>query len=167
MKILILILSLISTCAFAADPQLGQANYPPALKRMIELQNLDGQKLQRKARATWDYDRQGGASTEDLKTGVFLPAKAIITRSYIYVKTQQTSAGAATTAVFCEDANNIKTATDITGEAAGALVEGQSTGAASAFVGSIAAQCEIKVRFAVFPVSSGKFNVFVDYIVTD
>lgn len=97
--------------------------------------------------------------------GAYLPAKAIITRSYLYVVTQFADSGAGTVALHCEDANNIKTATDITGSSAGALIEGQSTGAASAFVGSIAAECEVKATVAGASQTAGKLVAFIEYVV--
>lgn len=80
--------------------------------------------------------------------GVSLPAKAIIIRSWIHIATQLSDSGTCTLAISCEDANNIKTATDITGSAADALIEGESTGAASAFKKSIASACEITATVA-------------------
>ncbi len=75
--------------------------------------------------------------------GVYLPAGAVIVRSYFKIITQFSDSGTTTLALSCEDANNIKTATDITGSSANAFVEGESTGAASAFQRAIGAQCEI------------------------
>lgn len=99
--------------------------------------------------------------------GVTLPAKAIIVRSWFFVDTQFVDGGVGTVALHCEDANNIKTATDITGSAAGAFVEGQSTGAASAFVGSIAAACEVTATVAGADQTAGKLTAFIEYVVTD
>lgn len=102
--------------------------------------------------------------------GVFLPAKAVIIRSYFQVIAQFTDTGTCTIALSCEDANNIKTATDISGSSAGAFVDGASTGAASAFVGSIAAACEITATVAdggSCAISAGKLIGFVHYVVTE
>jgi hypothetical protein len=97
--------------------------------------------------------------------GVSLPAKAIIIRSFFQIDTQFVDGGAGTVALSCEDANNIKTATDITGSSVGAFVEGASTGAASAFVGSIAASCEITATVAGAAQTAGKLTGWVMYVV--
>jgi hypothetical protein len=99
--------------------------------------------------------------------GVALPAKAVIVRSWFRVDTQFVDAGSGTVALSCEDANNIKTATDITGSSAGAFVEGQSTGAASAFIASIGAACNITATVAGADQTDGKLTGFVEYVVHD
>ena len=98
-------------------------------------------------------------------TGVFLPANAVITRSYFKIITQFVDSGSGTVALSCEDANNIKTATDITGSSANAFVEGASTGAASAFVRDIAAKCEITATVAGVAQTAGKLVGWVEYII--
>lgn len=103
----------------------------------------------------------------DHKLGVFLPKNAIITRSYIYIKTAFTDNGAGTIALTCEDAGNIKAATDLTSQSADALVEGETTGAATTFKKSIAAGCEITATLAGASVSTGKLDVWVEYVVSD
>jgi hypothetical protein len=70
-----------------------------------------------------------------------------------------------TVALSCEDANNIKTATDITGSSANAFVEGASTGAASAFVRGIGAACEITATVATATQDAGKLVGWVEYVV--
>lgn len=102
--------------------------------------------------------------------GKSLPAAALITRSYLYIKNAFTSTGAAgssTVQFFCEDENNIKTATDLTTSSADTLVEGQSTGATSAMVKSVAAACEIKAKVAGAALTAGKAIVFVEYNVIE
>lgn len=102
--------------------------------------------------------------------GVSLPAKAVIIRSYFKVITQFTDSGTCTIALSCEDANNIKTATDISGSSANAFVEGQSTGASSAFVRAIGAACEITATVAdggSCVVSAGKLRGWVHYVLED
>ena len=112
------------------------------------------------------YDTVAGASGAigTYSTGVTLPAKAVIIRSYLRIITQFTDAGSGTVALHCEDANNIKTATDITGSTAGAFVEGASTGAASAFVSSIGAACTITATVAGADQTAGKFEGWVTYV---
>jgi hypothetical protein len=94
-----------------------------------------------------------------------LPAKAVITRSYLRIDTQFVDGGTGTVALSCEDANNIKTATDITGSSAGAFIEGQSTGAASAFSSSIAAECQVTATVAGAAQTDGKLTGWVEYVV--
>ncbi len=134
---------------------------------MLVAPTADGLHAKRIARATLNCAAAGcavGAHT----LGVTLPAKALITRSWIYVVTQLTDTGTCTVALSCEDANNIKTATDISGSAAGAFIEGESTGAASAFVGGIASACLITATVAdggsCVPIT-GKVIAFVEYSV--
>jgi len=133
----------------------------------LKVITADGLHAQRVARATMDC-ASSGCSVGAHSLGVALPANAIITRSYIYIVTQLTDTGTCTVAISCEDANNIKTATDITGTAAGGFIEGASTGAASAFVGGIAAACNITGTVAdggsCVP-SAGKLIVYVEYVV--
>lgn len=99
--------------------------------------------------------------------GVTLPAKAVIVRSYLRIDTQFVDGGSGTVALSCEDANNIKTATDITGSSAGAFIEGQSTGASSAFISSIGAACEITATVAGAAQTDGKLTGWVEYVVHD
>lgn len=130
------------------------------------VQSADGHMLERVARVTYDVAVHGGG-LGDHGLGVYLPAKAVIIRSYFRITTQFSDSGSGTVALSCEDANNIKTATDITGNAAGTFVEGQSTGAASTFVGGIAAKCEITATVAGAAQDTGKLTAWVHYVVHD
>lgn len=108
-----------------------------------------------------------GSSNAAHGLGVYLPARAVIIRSFFKVITQFSDSGTTTLALSCEDANNIKTATDITGSSANAFVEGASTGAASAFVRDIAANCEITATPAGAAnniLQAGKLVGWVQYI---
>lgn len=97
--------------------------------------------------------------------GVFLPAKAVITRSWYYVTTATTGHPASRVAFQCEDANNIKTATDMSAYSADTLVEGASTGATSAMVTNIAAGCEINAVITGNVMSTGLIEIYVDYVI--
>lgn len=115
--------------------------------------------------ARFVYDTAGGAGAIGAHTlGVTLPARAVIVRSYFKVITQFTDSGSGTVAISCEDANNIKTATDITGSAANAFVEGQSTGAISAAVRDIAAACVVTATVATATQDAGKLVGWVHYV---
>jgi hypothetical protein len=96
---------------------------------------------------------------------VQLPAKAVIVRSYFKIITQFVDSGSGTVALSCEDANNIKTATDITGSSANAFVEGESTGAASAFVRGISAACNITASVGGVTQDAGKLVGWVHYVI--
>ncbi len=121
---------------------------------------------QRVASFVYDVAVSGGTMAAH-GLGVILPAKAVITRSYFKIITQFTDSGSGTIALSCEDANNIKTATDITGSAANAFIEGASTGAASTFVRGIGAACEITATPAGVASDAGKLVGWVEYVVED
>lgn len=154
---------LISSSVYGATPYTSKVE-----SRFQALENVDkdGNPALRVARFTYDTAVNGG-TIGARGLGVFLPANAMIVRSYLYVVTQFVDGGSGTVALSCEDANNIKTATDITGSAAGAFIEGQSTGAASAFVASIAARCEINATVAGADQTAGKLIGFVEYVVVN
>lgn len=122
----------------------------------------------RVARATLNCLTGAGCPVGATSLGVALPAKALVVRSYIYVVTQLADTGTCTLAIHCEDANNIKTATDLTGSAAGAFIEGASTGSAATMVSGIAAACNITATVSdggsCVP-TGGKVIVFVEYSV--
>ncbi len=140
------------------------------LQTDIAVQSTDGLHLKRIARATLDCTDGTTCPVGATSLGVSLPAKALITRSYIYVVTQLADTGTCTVAISCEDANNIKTATDLTGTAAAGFIEGASTGTAATFQTGIAATCAITATVAdggsCVP-TAGKLIVFVEYAVID
>lgn len=124
----------------------------------------DGLDAVRLARATYDVAVASGAVGAH-PLGVSLPAKAIIKQAWLNIKTQFTDNGAGTVAFHCEDANNIITAQDITGLAAGTNHPGAASGPAGSMVGSIAAECEITATVATTEQTAGKGIVFVEYVV--
>lgn len=128
--------------------------------------NEEGHFSEKVARFVYDVSTDGG-SVAAHSLGVILPARAVIVRSYFKIITQFSDSGTGTVAIHCEDANNIKTATDITGSSANAFVEGQSTGAASAFVRGIAADCNITATVAGATQSTGKLVGWVHYVLED
>ena len=118
------------------------------------------------ARVVYDVATDlGTIAAHDL--GVTLPAGAVITRSYFKIITQFVDAGSGTVAISCEDANNIKTATDITGSAANAFIEGASTGATSAFTRDIAADCNVTATVATAAQTAGKLILWIHYVIED
>ncbi len=125
-----------------------------------------GQFIKKQARFIYDVAAHGG-SVGARTLGVFLPGSAVVTRSYLQVLTPFTSgaSGGGTVALSCEDANNIKTATDLSGSSVNAFVEGQSTGATSAFVRDIAAPCNITATVASTAQTAGKLVGWIDFII--
>jgi hypothetical protein len=127
----------------------------------------EGLNASRVARVTYDVAVDLGTVAPHA-LGVTLPAKAIIVRTWFYIVTQFTDAGAGTVAIHCEDANNLYTATDITGMSVGATTAGAIDGGAeSTFLGSIAAACEITATVATEAQTAGKLIFFVEYFVAE
>lgn len=124
------------------------------------------------ARATYDVAVDlGTVAAHGL--GITLPANAIITKSWFYVVTATTSTGGNGTLAFhCETANNILTAADLDANAAGAIVAGiqldavathDGTGAA----GILGAACELTATVAVEALLTGKYILFVEYVIAE
>ncbi len=133
---------------------------------MLAVGTADGLNAYRVARATWDYAEHGGAQTA-IGLGVTLPAKSIIEHAYFYTVTQVEDGGTGTGALSCEDANNLYSAADVTGNAAGTLVEGVPDGDVANFVTNIASACELTWTIAGATASAGKLNFYVRYTVHD
>jgi len=94
--------------------------------------------------------------------------RVIDRQTWFYTVTQFVDAGAGTVAISCEDANNLYTATDITGIAVGTITAGAADGhAAATFVGSIAAACEVTATVATAAQSAGKLIFFIEYVVVE
>jgi len=128
-------------------------------------QGVDNHLAKRVVRVTYDFAADGGAISA-INLGQGLPEKAIIQRSWFEVITQLTSGGASTMAIHCESANNIFSAADITGSAAGTITEGVSTGTA-ATMQKITNDCNITATIAVATVTAGKLVIYVEYVVSE
>jgi hypothetical protein len=164
MKIFIAAFALIlSTTVFAQSS--GQKSRFSAFKQTV-MNEVEAMNSVKTVRVSYDFAKHGGA-VSTIALGKYLPAGALIIRSFIYVETQLVDAGAGTTAITCEDANNIKTATDLTGSAAGAFIEGASTGSAATMVGAIAARCEISIVIAGAANTAGALTIIVQYVKED
>lgn len=137
-----------------------------AVDTTLTTQTADGLAAARVARATYDVAVDGGTVAAH-PLGVTLPAKSIIKQAWFYTSTQFVDAGSGTVALHCEDANNIYTATDITGNTAGTIVAGAATGAAANMVKGIANACEITATVAGAEQSAGKLILYVEYVVHD
>lgn len=127
-------------------------------------QTADGINVVRVARVQYAVATDGGGIGAHT-LGVTLPAKSIITESIFYTDVQFTDSGSGTVALSCEDANNIYTATDITGNAVGTLVQG--TAKYDAPVAAIAAACDITATVATATQTAGTLTLFVKYLVHD
>ncbi len=158
MKKILLFLALVS---FPALAELSQGEYfSTGDARISQAVN----KTQAQVAFTYSVAKNGGSKTAH-NTGVSLPAKAIITRSYFQVGQVFASASSAgTVAISCETANNIKTATDITGSSVGDFVDGQSTGAIAGFK-AITNGCDINVTVATWALTAGKLKGWVEYVI--
>jgi hypothetical protein len=156
MKSFIFLASLLTSLTlFAATP------FPPEVNDRFNA-------LETEQMVEFEYDVATDGGTIAAHTlGEWLPANAVITRSFFYINTQFTDSGTGTVALSCEDANNIKTATDITGSAAGSIIEGESTGAVSAFTSGIAARCSITATVAGAAQTAGKLTGWVRYVIAD
>jgi hypothetical protein len=161
MKNILFAIYLVFACLATLPTLAAPSPYGPKLDA-----RLNKLEVQYVAKFQYDFSYYGG-DTGTYSLGVYLPANAIITRSFLYVDTQLVDDGSGTLAFHCEDANNIKTATDMTGSSAGAFIEGESTGASSAFKGSIAARCEITATIATAAITAGKITGWVKYVVHD
>jgi hypothetical protein len=118
-------------------------------------------------RASYDYAVQGGAVgnirlKDELGNDLELPDDAVITRSYIDVKTAPTSGGAATIGVSTgQGAGDVKAAAaiaDYTG-----LVEGLQDGTMAAAI-KLTAKRQPVIAVAVAALTAGKFDVFLEFV---
>jgi len=154
----------------ALDSSISTLNSATAAGAVTEdklaVPTADGLNAYRVARATWDFAEHGGAQTA-IGLGVTLPAKSVIEHAYFYTVTQVVDGGAGTGALSCEDANNLYSAADVTGNAAGTLVEGIADGDVANFVTGIANACELTWTIAGANATAGKLNFYVRYQVHD
>lgn len=124
----------------------------------------EGLNLQRLAIFDYDFAVDGGAIST-IATGVTLPLKSIIEQCWFRVETQLVDAGSGTLAVQCEDANNIFSAADFTGNAAGAIVAGAPLGTIATMVDDIAAACDISFVIGGAALTAGKLRGYCRYTV--
>lgn len=155
------LLLFIVTLAIGATTFAAQSPYMPE-----EETRFNALETKRVARAVYDINTNGG-SIAPHGLGVVLPANALVTQVYFQIITQFVDGGVGTVALHCEDANNLYTATDITGFAIGTTTSGAATGAAANMVKSIAAQCEITATVAGAAQTAGRLIVFVEYTVIE
>lgn len=147
------------------DPQLYKY-----FRRNPVTTGVDGARRVRARYVITSTSASGKGAAGSYSLGAVLPARAVITRSFYEVTSAITGEAGATIAFSCEDANNIKTATDMelvapTTHAAHSFVEGASTGTAATFVRGIAAQCVVTATVASGAYSTGSFDLYIDYVV--
>lgn len=150
-KLLMGLLLLGVSYAFAGSP------YSPEVDaRFKKVENL------RTARVVYDTATSSG-STGAHGLGVKIPKGAVIKQVMYYVNTAFTGSGG-TLALHCEDANNLKTATDITGLSAATMNAGGPIGTAATMVGAIADDCEITATIGGTTMYlAGKLTAYIEY----
>lgn len=124
----------------------------------------EGENLSREAVFDYDFAVDGGGIGA-ITTGVNLPANAVIEKCFFRVETQLVDAGSGTHAWSCEDADNILTAADQSGVAAGAFLAANSVGTAATMVDSIAASCDITFTIGGAALTAGKMRGWCRYSV--
>ncbi len=133
----------------------------------LAVPTADGLNTERTARATFDCG-VGDCSVGTLASTVTLPANAMLLQTWFRIKTQFVDGGAGTVAIHCEDANNLFTATDITGSGDGTITAGALDGHEAAdFLDAIAAPCIITMTIATAEQTAGIMNFYVKYVVHD
>ena len=98
-------------------------------------------------------------------TGASLPAKAVITNSFCYTDVRFVDSGSGSVALSCEDADNILTAGDITGNVIGTIIVGGPK--YSAPISAIASACNITATVAGADQSAGKLTCWIKYVIHD
>lgn len=145
------------------------APYAPWFAKFIGTFHLaDAKSLQKgvfaKGVARFVYNvPQDGGTVGDHSLGTYLPASAIITRTYFKVITPFTDAGGGVVGLKCETANNIYSGQQISGAAANALVEGKSTGT-MALAQAITNRCQVTATVSAATQTAGKLVGFVEYV---
>lgn len=125
----------------------------------------DGGQVQRQIRYSYDFTVAGGSDVGTINLDASLPANAVITRSYTYIITQETSLPIhATTGIACGSAS-LQTAADETSQANGSFIEGDSTGTAVNFKKVGASPCTVQLTIGTGNLTAGKFLGFAEYIV--
>lgn len=132
---------------------------------------VDGLMAVKVARATYDFDVDGG-EIGSIGLGVSLPDNAIVTRTYIQVITTLTSSTDAATIALTiptDDVAGLVAAVAIgTGTPWDAgFQDGIQDGVIANFSEQCTAERELTATIAVEAVTAGKFILFCEYIVSD
>ncbi len=166
----------VAVAALMGATAVAQDSVPfgPELKEQINKisrDNVNGEKVLKVARATYDVSVNGGATGTAYGLGVYLPANSVLTQSWFHVLTQ--FAGTGTVALSCEDAGNIYSAAQLSGSAAGAIVKGRQTGGTDSMTVGISDKCQLTATVGAdggnggATLSAGKLLLFVEYLVTE
>lgn len=117
------------------------------------------------ARFVYDINSTNGA-TGDNGLGVYLPAKALITRSFIRIDEKLTESASGNVSIGCEDAENILPEQNLVADkVAGLLIVGASDGSFGGYVQSIASRCEITATVANSAQTGGQLTGWVKYVI--
>ena len=129
--------------------------------------SADGHYVKQIAQATYDYSKQGATAgaTGTYDLGISIPANAIILQSWVYSITKPTTSASGTLAFKCQNTSDILATTAAASfAAAGASIDGSSTGAAAAFK-YITAKCDIQAIVATGALTAGKVTAYVEYVI--
>lgn len=129
--------------------------------------DVDGLLGLRVVRATIDCGTASNCTVGAHPLGITLPANALLTKSFMFVKTQFASASAGTLAIHCEDANNVLTARNVTSYAASAVVDLNQTGVSGTYTAGIASACALTATVASGDYTAGKGHAIIEYIEHD
>jgi|GEM_PF-6808961 hypothetical protein len=130
---------------------------------------IEGSKARGVAKFTYDFDSQGGVSGDIVMQGTPLPKNAIVWDGVVDVITVPESGGGATIAVTtAQSANDLITAAAIAGAP-------WSTAGSKALVpvGTAAASIKLtadrapKIVIGTADLTKGKFNLFIEYYLSD
>lgn len=176
----LLLTALVAANVFAsisADKRYKMNQYMGQVANQVQLGTLideggqralskDGVSPHKIAQATYDYSVYGGAVGDIALTGVSLPDKAIITRSYIHIYQPITPANA-TVALRLQSTGDILTATPAT-SLQGSFMDGTSTGASTVFKRLNAGlPLGVKLTVGQNALTAGKFKVFLEYVMSE
>jgi hypothetical protein len=120
-------------------------------------------------RGTYDFSVNGGAVStismlDQASSVIVLPNKAIITQVYIDIVTAMTSAGGTgTIALTANSSGDLKAAVDA--DTLSGIVAGIPVGTAATMV-KCTADRTLSVAIATEALTAGKFNVFVEYVLS-
>jgi len=138
---------------------------------MLIAQSADGLHAKRIARATYDFDVDGGA-VGDIRLGVTLPDNAIITRSWYTVLTSLASDDDSTATVALSIPDD-----DVAGIAAATALsenhytaghhDGLQTGTAATFSAQTTAARELTLTIGEQALTAGKLILFCEYVVLE
>ena len=127
-----------------------------------------GKNAGRMVKYTYDASIDGG-SVGNHFANFALPKDSLFLRSFAYVVTSFTGVSGATVSVGCEDVANIIPSTAFTALTAGKIIDGTATvlGTSSGIVSTIGAPCLVSTAIGSQLVSTGKMNVYIEYVAKD